>query len=201
MGKFTEFYLVPENMRKAQQLAAEDRQRKEFARQQEEQEALRKLQKINIEKSHENHLVQQIQEKHKIRDEIKELINQSAHDEIVQQQQMDEYASWQRQEERRKRDLYRQMLDTQIAYSNQMKAYGNMTHIEKQLNKPDLKVALNFSSCRHTSTTTVTSMRCCFPVWSTLSRRTARLGRGPLVTSSLTGRETTSNPRVTSLQG
>ena len=95
---------------------------------------------MSLERTHESQLVQQIQEKHKVRDEMKGILNQSAQDELAHKQQMDEYVSWQRQEERRKRDLYRQMLDTQIAYSNQMKAYGNMTHIEKQLNKPDLKV-------------------------------------------------------------
>ena len=95
---------------------------------------------MSLERTHESQLAQQIQEKHKVRDEMKGILNQSAQDELAHKQQMDEYVSWQRQEERRKRDLYRQMLDTQIAYSNQMKAYGNMTHIEKQLNKPDLKV-------------------------------------------------------------
>ena len=59
------------------------------------------------------------------------------------------------------------MLDTQIAYSNHMKAYGNMTHIEKQMNKPDLKVgSTRFASlCRPTRTSTTTSTRCCCQAW------------------------------------
>ena len=33
---------------------------------------------------------------------------------------------------------YKQMLDGQIEHKNQQKMYGNMTRVEKQLNKEDL---------------------------------------------------------------
>lgn len=39
---------------------------------------------------------------------------------------------------------YKEMLDNQINVRNSLKIYGNMTNVEKQLNKDDLEAYKNF---------------------------------------------------------
>ena len=39
---------------------------------------------------------------------------------------------------------YKEMLDNQISVRNSLKVYGNMTNVEKQLNKDDLEAYKNY---------------------------------------------------------
>ena len=41
---------------------------------------------------------------------------------------------------------YKKMLDQQVNVKNQFKMYGNMTSVEKALNRPDLEAYKNYDS-------------------------------------------------------
>lgn len=42
-------------------------------------------------------------------------------------------------EKRAKQQMYRELLNTQIQYQQEMKGYGNMTELEKKLNRVELQ--------------------------------------------------------------
>ena len=42
-------------------------------------------------------------------------------------------------DKKKRQDMYRQMLQSQIQYNNGLKSFGNMTQVEKNMNKDDLK--------------------------------------------------------------
>eukprot|EP00343_Euplotes_focardii_P002054 CAMPEP_0205803252 /NCGR_PEP_ID=MMETSP0205-20121125/5853_1 /ASSEMBLY_ACC=CAM_ASM_000278 /TAXON_ID=36767 /ORGANISM="Euplotes focardii, Strain TN1" /LENGTH=241 /DNA_ID=CAMNT_0053071039 /DNA_START=6 /DNA_END=728 /DNA_ORIENTATION=+ len=49
-------------------------------------------------------------------------------------------------EDKTRQNMYRQMLSSQIQYNQGLKAYGNMTQIEKSMNKGDLKTYKSYDS-------------------------------------------------------
>jgi len=49
-----------------------------------------------------------------------------------------------REDKKKRQDMYREMLSSQIQYNKGLKAMGNMTQVEKKLNKQDLKAYKNF---------------------------------------------------------
>lgn len=54
---------------------------------------------------------------------------------------------------------YREMLDQQIKQKNQYKAYGNMTQIEKAMNKDDLKAWKNYDNTQYSLIPGVNSVK------------------------------------------
>ena len=44
-----------------------------------------------------------------------------------------------KEDKKKRQEMYRQMLNSQIQYNNGLKAFGNMTRVEKEMNKDDLK--------------------------------------------------------------
>lgn len=82
------------------------------------------------EKQHQGHLNNQIfgLESQKMRERVSEI------------KEVDNYL---KDEKRKRQLLYREMLANQIHFKDQIKMHGNMTAVEKQLNKLDLKAYQN----------------------------------------------------------
>lgn len=51
-----------------------------------------------------------------------------------------------KEDKRKRQDMYKQMLSSQIQYNKGLKAYGNMTEIEKSMNKNNLQTYSSFGS-------------------------------------------------------
>jgi hypothetical protein len=47
-------------------------------------------------------------------------------------------------EKKAKQALYRELLDTQMLYQKELKGYGNMTELEKKMNRVDLLAYKNY---------------------------------------------------------
>ncbi len=49
-------------------------------------------------------------------------------------------------EKKKQQQMYRNILDSQVTYNKDLKKYGNMTSVEKKMNKQDLKAFKSFDS-------------------------------------------------------
>lgn len=52
-------------------------------------------------------------------------------------------------DKKKRQEMYRQMLNSQVQYNNSLKSYGNMTHMEKQMNKEDLKAFKRYDKTQY----------------------------------------------------
>jgi hypothetical protein len=111
-----------------------DEYNRKLAEDERKQDEARKMQLINTH----NTIKTQMQEKSKMKNlgnELGQIEVQKTSDRIYEINSFDQMLK----EDRKKRqEMYKQMLNSQIQYKNGIKAFGNMTQVEKKLNKDDL---------------------------------------------------------------
>lgn len=114
------------NIQEYNRKLAEDERRQEEAR------------KMQLLTTH-NVIKTQMHEKNKMKklgDELGQIEVQKTSDRIYEINSFDQML---KEDKKKRQEMYRQMLQSQIQYNNGLRAFGNMTKVEKQLNKDDLK--------------------------------------------------------------
>lgn len=88
----------------------------------------------------------QMNEKSKMKrltNELGQIEGQRASDRVYEINSFDQML---KDDKKKRQEMYRQMLSSQIQYNNGLRAFGNMTKVEKQLNKDDLKAYKKFDN-------------------------------------------------------
>lgn len=120
-------------------IADYNRRQAELERQQDE---LRK----NQMKTTSNVLKTQIQEKNKLQNlksELGQIEVQRTSDRVYEINSFDQML---KEDKKKRQEMYRQMLTSQIQYNNGLKSFGNMTKVEKMMNKDDLRAYKKFDN-------------------------------------------------------
>lgn len=89
---------------------------------------------------------QQIDDKNKIKEMEKQLtlVERDAFGRAITQNQIVEEAL--KGDRKAKQALYRDLLDTQMQYQKELRGYGNMTELEKKINRVDLAAYKNYDN-------------------------------------------------------
>ena len=109
------------------------------------QDENRKMQLMNTH----NTIKTQMQEKSKLRklgDELGQIEVQRTSDRIYEINSFDQML---KDDKKKRQEMYKQMLNSQIQYKNGIKSFGNMTQVEKQMNKDDLKAYKVYNNNQH----------------------------------------------------
>ena len=86
-----------------------------------------------------NVLERQIFDKDRIREVEKEVVKRDLEDNKAKGAQISQLDMFNRFDKKEKQAKYKEILDNQMQLSNQLRMYGNMTNVEKKMNKEDLR--------------------------------------------------------------
>ena len=91
-----------------------------------------------------NVLERQIFDKDRLREVEKEVVKRDFEDNKAKGAQISQLDMFNRLDKKEKQAQYKEILDNQMQLSNQLRMYGNMTNVEKKMNKEDLRAWQNF---------------------------------------------------------
>jgi len=88
----------------------------------------------------------QIEDKQRIKELEKQLmlVERDAFGRVITQNQIVDEAI--KGDKRAKQQMYRDLLNTQMQYQKELRGYGNMTELEKKLNRVDLMAYKNYDN-------------------------------------------------------
>lgn len=88
----------------------------------------------------------QIEDKNKVKEMEKQLmlVERDAFGRIITQNQIVDEAL--KGDRKAKQAMYRDLLDTQLQYQKELRGYGNMTELEKKINRVDLNAYKNYDN-------------------------------------------------------
>ena len=88
----------------------------------------------------------QIEDKQRIKELEKQLmlVERDAFGRVITQNQIVDEAI--KGDKRAKQQMYRDLLNTQMQYQKELRGYGNMTELEKKLNRIDLMAYKNYDN-------------------------------------------------------
>ena len=88
----------------------------------------------------------QIEDKMRIKEMEKQLmmVERDAFGRVITQNQIVEEAI--KGDKKAKQQMYRDLLNTQMQYQKELRGYGNMTELEKKLNRVDLMAYKNYDN-------------------------------------------------------
>lgn len=149
MSDYNNFVMKPNmeketNLYQIQRKNIDDYNRKK-ADEERKQDVTRKMQLIDTH----NTIKSQMQEKNKIKrlgDELGQIEVQKTSDRIYEINSFDQML---KEDQKKRQEMYKQMLNSQIQYKNGIKAFGNMTQVEKKMNKDDLYAYKVYNNNQH----------------------------------------------------
>ena len=144
MDNYQAQVLSPEQLRKRKAAELESRAAMEIQARDEAQQN----QKVENSKysrlQNKNILERQILDRDRFREVEREMARRDFEENKMKGAQVSQLDALNRQEKREKQAKYKEMLDNQMQFNSHLKLYGNMTNVEKKMNKDDLKAWQNY---------------------------------------------------------
>lgn len=146
LNDYNNYVMRPNIEKQYAQDSIEKKNIEEHNRRQAEEEQRQEQLRKNQLKNASNVIREQMSEKNrmkKLNSELGQIENQRTSDRAMELSTFDQMI---KEDKKNRQDMYRQMLNSQIQYNQGLKAFGNMTHVEKKMNKEDLKAYKKFDN-------------------------------------------------------
>jgi len=139
MGDYNKFVMAPSLQKEYNLNKIEKKNIEDYNRKREEDENRQNQWRKNQLYNTSNEIRNQMSEKNKMKmlnNELGGIENQMTSDRIYEINNFDQML---KEDKKKRQEMYRQMLNSQVQYNNGLKSFGNMTQVEKKMNKDDLK--------------------------------------------------------------